>query len=331
MSTPPNLAAHPEVDFTLVYDVDARRAKAIADQHDTRVAATWPRSSIPPPSTPSSSRRRPTPMPTTCAAPPPQASRVVREAHRPGLRPGRRRRRATPATRGIAAMVDFNRRFDRDYAELQRVVASGGVGDVASDPDDHPRSVVAAARLHRRLRRPDARPDRALLRPGAVDRRRLDPESVSPPGSRWSSRRLRRVRRRRPVRGHPPLPGGALVQIDSARQIGYGYDERIEVLGSTGMVEARRHRGGAVSRYGAGQVVDDGMHAAGSTGWPTVTAPRSTTSSTRCETADPDRPRPRRGVEGSSRRRGRHPVTHQRPDGAGALSGPGVRHTAHRT
>jgi myo-inositol 2-dehydrogenase/D-chiro-inositol 1-dehydrogenase len=59
------------------------------------------------------------------------------------------------------------------------------------------------------------------------------------------------------------LPGGALVQIDSARQTGYGYDERIEVLGSTGMVEARRHRAGAVSRYGAGRVVGDGMQA----GW----------------------------------------------------------------
>ena len=56
------------------------------------------------------------------------------------------------------------------------------------------------------------------------------------------------------------LPSGALVQIDSARQIGYGYDERIEVLGSTGMVEARRHRAGAVSRYTKHQVVDDGMH-----------------------------------------------------------------------
>ena len=42
------------------------------------------------------------------------------------------------------------------------------------------------------------------------------------------------------------------MQIDSARQIGYGYDERIEVLGSTGMVEARRHRAGSVSRYTPG-------------------------------------------------------------------------------
>ena len=56
------------------------------------------------------------------------------------------------------------------------------------------------------------------------------------------------------------LPGGALVQIDCARRTGYGYDERIEIMGSSGMAEAGRHRAGAVSRYYSGKVVDDGMH-----------------------------------------------------------------------
>jgi myo-inositol 2-dehydrogenase/D-chiro-inositol 1-dehydrogenase len=59
------------------------------------------------------------------------------------------------------------------------------------------------------------------------------------------------------------LPGGALVQIDSARRTGYGYDERIEVFGSDGMVEARRQPTGFVSRYTAGSVMRDGLHA----GW----------------------------------------------------------------
>jgi myo-inositol 2-dehydrogenase / D-chiro-inositol 1-dehydrogenase len=56
------------------------------------------------------------------------------------------------------------------------------------------------------------------------------------------------------------LPSGALVQIDSTRRIGYGYDERIEVLGSSGMIEARRQRTGSVSRCQAGQIIDDGLH-----------------------------------------------------------------------
>jgi len=56
------------------------------------------------------------------------------------------------------------------------------------------------------------------------------------------------------------LPTGALVQIDSIRRTSYGYDERIEVFGSEGMVETQRRRTGAVSRYRAGQVIDDGLH-----------------------------------------------------------------------
>ena len=43
------------------------------------------------------------------------------------------------------------------------------------------------------------------------------------------------------------LPTGALVQIDSVRRTGYGYDERIEVMGSPRLVEAGRRRTGAVS------------------------------------------------------------------------------------
>lgn len=53
------------------------------------------------------------------------------------------------------------------------------------------------------------------------------------------------------------------MQIDSTRRTGYGYDERVEVLGSTGMVESRRQRTGSVARYGPGHVVEDGLHA----GW----------------------------------------------------------------
>ena len=59
------------------------------------------------------------------------------------------------------------------------------------------------------------------------------------------------------------LPSGGLVQIDSVRRTGYGYDERIEVVGSLGMVEATRQRQGHVLRYFDGRVVGDGLHA----GW----------------------------------------------------------------
>ena len=59
------------------------------------------------------------------------------------------------------------------------------------------------------------------------------------------------------------MESGALCQIDSARRTGYGYDERIEVFGSTGMVESRRQRVRGVSRYVGDKIIDDGLHA----GW----------------------------------------------------------------
>ena len=91
----------------------------------------------------------------------------------------------------------------------------------------------------------------------------LDPVSVFATGSTMSDPRLADYGDVDLSAVTLRLPGGVLVQIDSVRQIGYGYDERIEVLGSTGMVEAKRHRSGSVARYTRGRVADDGMPA----GW----------------------------------------------------------------
>ncbi|MDI2023559.1 Inositol 2-dehydrogenase [Paenarthrobacter nicotinovorans] len=160
---------------------------------------------------------------------------------------------------GVPVMVDFNRRFDRDYAELKRVVDSGGIGTVeliqltSRGPSMPPLSYVAVSGgqmrdqtvhffdLARWLSNVDPvevfATGSALAEPGVADHDDVDTSAVT----------LR-------------LPGGALVQIDSVRRTGYGYDERIEVMGSEGMVEARRHRNGAVSRYSGTSVVDDGLH-----------------------------------------------------------------------
>lgn len=59
------------------------------------------------------------------------------------------------------------------------------------------------------------------------------------------------------------MPGGALCQIDSARRCAYGYDERIEVFGSAGMIESGRKLVREVTRYVGDRIVADGLHA----GW----------------------------------------------------------------
>lgn len=257
-----NLAAHPEVDFALVYDVDAVRAEAVAAQHRCRVADdladVFDPDAIDAVLIASSTdthaehlRAAATAgIPVLCEKP--VDLDLARAVEVVGY----------VRDRGVPAMVDFNRRFDRDYAELQRVVASGEVGDVhliqmtTRGPVLPPLAYIAVSGGQMR--------DQTVH---FFDLVRwisgLDPEAVFATGSTMVEPRLAEHRDVDLSAVTLRLPGGALVQIDSARQIGYGYDERIEVLGSTGMVEARRQRTGAVVRYGAGQVVEDGMHA----GW----------------------------------------------------------------
>lgn len=59
------------------------------------------------------------------------------------------------------------------------------------------------------------------------------------------------------------MPSGALCQIDSSRRCAYGYDERIEVYGSRGMIESGRKPVREVTRYIGDRIVSDGLHA----GW----------------------------------------------------------------
>ncbi len=56
---------------------------------------------------------------------------------------------------------------------------------------------------------------------------------------------------------------GALCHIDNSRHTGYGYDERIEVFGSEGLVESRRKPIRDVALYKGAKVIEDGMYA----GW----------------------------------------------------------------
>ena len=56
------------------------------------------------------------------------------------------------------------------------------------------------------------------------------------------------------------MASGALCQIYSSRRAGYGYDERIEVFGSKGMIESRRQRARGVSRFLGDKVIEDGLH-----------------------------------------------------------------------
>ena len=254
-----NLAAHPDVDFALVYDIDHGRGAAVADAYGA------------------------TAVPDLAAAFDPEAIDAVfiassTDTHAAYLSHAADAgvaavcekpidldlRRATDVVRyaterSARVMVDFNRRFDRDYAELKSVVDSGDIGDVeliqlsTRGPATPALSYIAVSGGQMR--------DQTIH---FFDLARwiagVDPTEVFATGSTLAEPRLADYGDVDTSAVTLRLPTGALVQIDSARRTGYGYDERIEVLGSTGMVEARRHRTGAVSRYTAGKVVGNGLH-----------------------------------------------------------------------
>lgn len=254
-----NLAAHPGIDFRLVYDLDSQRAQALAAAHGATAASSleevFDASAIDAVFIASSTDTHAKHLRRAAAA------GIAVLCEKPiDLDLDRARDVAAFAQeRGVPVMVDFNRRFDRDYAELKRVVDAGGIGKVeliqltSRGPSMPPLSYVATSGgqmrdqtvhffdLARWLSGLDPvevfATGSALAEPGIVKYDDVDTSAVT----------LR-------------LPGGALVQIDSVRRTGYGYDERIEVMGSEGLVEARRHRNGAVSRYSRSSVVDDGLH-----------------------------------------------------------------------
>ncbi len=255
-----NLAAHPDVDFALVYDVDASRAQQLAAQHGARPAGDV-----------AEVFGTPAVDAVVVASSTDTHAALLRAAADAGVAVFCEKpidldlRRAAETVRyvverGVPVMVDFNRRFDRDYAELKRIVDTGGVGTVelvqmsSRGPAMPPLSYVAVSGGQMRDQTVHFF-DLARWLSG------LDPEGVFAAGSALAEPRLVEYDDVDTSVVTLRLPGGGLVQIDSARRTGYGYDERIEVFGSAGMAEARRQRTGSVSRYTAGSVVDDGLHA----------------------------------------------------------------------
>ena len=56
------------------------------------------------------------------------------------------------------------------------------------------------------------------------------------------------------------MANGALYQIDSSRRAAFGYDERIEVFGSDGMVVSERKPQGEVIRFTKEGVIGSPLH-----------------------------------------------------------------------
>jgi myo-inositol 2-dehydrogenase/D-chiro-inositol 1-dehydrogenase len=160
---------------------------------------------------------------------------------------------------GVSVMLGFNRRFDESHAALKQAVDRGEVGKVeivqltSRDPKPPPISYVKVSGgqlrdqtihffdLLRWLTNDEPVEvyaiGAALVDPAIGEAGDIDTSIVS----------LR-------------MASGALCQIDSSRRAAYGYDERLEVFGSEGMVESGRQSFRGLSLYKGRQILRDGLH-----------------------------------------------------------------------
>lgn len=144
---------------------------------------------------------------------------------------------AVVAETGAALMVGFNRRFDPNFRAVRAQIDAGAIGDVemvtivSRDPGPPPLSYMErSGGLFRDMTIHDFDMARFLLGEepvsvSAVGSVLVDPEIAGVPDVDSAAITL-------------VTATGKIAQISNSRRATYGYDQRIEVLGSTGLARA---------------------------------------------------------------------------------------------
>jgi myo-inositol 2-dehydrogenase/D-chiro-inositol 1-dehydrogenase len=257
-----SLASHPDVKLEFVFDIALDRAQELADLYGakatTNIDEIFNKKNVDAiliaTSTATHSeflkRAADIGMPTYCEKPIDLSLETARETVE------------YCESKKLFAMVGFNRRFDRDHDEVHQAVASAEMGDIEL--------VEMSARGPSMPAIDYLRTSGGIFRDSTIhffDLTRwitaMDPVEVFATGSTMVDSQLKEFGDVDTAVVTLKLPNGGLVVLDNTRRAGYGYDEKIEVFGSKGMIESRRNRTGSVSRYLHGQVIESGLHA----GW----------------------------------------------------------------
>ena len=257
-----NLAAHPGIEFVMVHDVDPGRAAEVATRHGARAAAE-PGEIFDSPDVDAVFIASSTDTHADFLERAARAGKAVLCEKPIALNIDRARlavREVQDA--GVPAMINFNRRFDANHAELRANVAAGEAGTIeivqmtARGPVVPPLEYI---KVSGGLFRDSTVHFFDLLRWITQD----DPVEIHVMGAALADARVAEAGDVDTAVLVMRLSSGALCQIDNVRRTAYGYDERIEVFGSSGMVESRRQRFRGVSRYVGDKIVEDGLYA----GW----------------------------------------------------------------
>lgn len=154
------------------------------------------------------------------------------------------------AQHGGRVMLGFNRRFDRSFSEIHQRIRSGDIGD-----------------LHQVLitsRDPGLAPMAYMQNSGGIFRDMVihdfdlarwilgeEPVEVFATGSRMFAPALEALGDYDTVMVQMRTASGKQCQINCSRQAIYGYDQRMEVFGSAGMLLNDNQRETSVRRYSA--------------------------------------------------------------------------------
>ena len=151
---------------------------------------------------------------------------------------------------GALLMVGFNRRFDPNFAEVKRQIAAGAIGKVemvqitSRDPGPPPIDYIKrSGGLFRDMTIHDFDMARFLLGE--------EPVSVSATASVLVDKQIGKAGDVDSAAIVLRTASGRMAMISNSRRASYGYDQRVEVHGSTGLVSAENLRDTTVEVAGA--------------------------------------------------------------------------------
>ena len=249
-----NLTAHPRAALELVYDIDAAAAAAVAGQHGARVAAgaaaVFADTAVDAVLVASATPTHADLIEASVAAGRPVLCEKPIDLDLARVE----RCRDAIAGKDVPVQIGFNRRFDPGHQAARNTAHSGEIGDLhqviisSRDPEIPPRGYVAqAGGLMRDMTIHDFDLARYMLgdEPAevfAVAGPLADPAMGAELGEVDTAMIIMRT------------ADGKQCHINNSRTAAYGYDQRIELLGSRGMVLSDNRKPHEMRRYSAGGV-----------------------------------------------------------------------------
>ena len=157
---------------------------------------------------------------------------------------------------GVSFQVGFNRRFDPNFAKAKKAILDGDVGDVhiikitSRDPEAPPLSYVkSSGGIFADMTIHDF--DMARFLAGS------EPAQVFAVGDALINKEITQYDDIDTAIITITFENGAMAVIDNSRQAAYGYDQRIEVFGSKGMVKCENNTATQTTLFTKDAVIKD--------------------------------------------------------------------------